>query len=504
MKKRSFKDFLALKESNEGPRKTSNDRKLEKGQEFIVDRYNYPQLVPLIRAFKESKGVRIGDFIPGGYLTAKTDGGTEEPKLKAKSLYLVGGAVRDHLLGRKPRDLDLVTDATPSEIRMILLANGFTETTKGGKEKEENIKTPKGITQDPSKKFYIKDNDGDNEISFGIKIKNSPEMKLSTFREESKGGIKGMTVTDLDGDSKKRDLTINSLYLQLDNPDGGNTKLIDPHGGITHMMGGKGKTNVNFIGKASERLKESPLSAFRYIRFYSKYGKGSVTGIPDRYKDEFDKLTKKGFNGISKEDLREEFLKGLEDEDIDPKKYIRLYRELGALDILFPHMTFKLDTYEDFSDEKDRLLAVAWILRKNNPEDIEEMLKGSGWPNEEVKKVSYLLRYLKFNPDIDPEDLIRLYNDNPWPGEYSNDGGRLEKWARMNGMPLKHLKGFQKYIKEPSIQIHTDNGDVAEKFKDLIDPITQILNVPSAVGRRNELEIGRLGKIMKALQNLNT
>jgi len=508
MAKQSFKEFLALKEGNE-PRKTSNDRKLDKGQEFLVDRHNYPQLVPLIKAFKDSKSVRIGDFIPGGFTTAKTDGGAEEPKLKSKSLYLTGGAIRDHIFNTKPRDLDLVTDATPSEIRMILIANGFTEDApkaKGGKKTVE-LKTPQGVSPDPNKRFYIKkfDKKG-NELAFGVQVKGSKEMKLSTMRKEHKGDeeeIPELTVSDLEGDANGRDFTMNSMYLQLDNPDGANAKLIDPNNALTHMGGGPGKAKINFIGKASDRLGESPMRVFRYIRFHTKYGKGSVNSIPDKYRQEFKNLERKGFGSASKEAIREEFLKGLKDKDVDPRKYVRAYRDLGALNKLFPHMTFKLDHYEDFSDERDHLLAVAWILRKNDPSDIKEMLEDGGWTNEEVRKITYLIRYLKFNPDIDPEELIRMHSDNPWPGDYANDGGRLEKWARMNRMPLKHVKGFHKYLKGPVSKIHGDSGDVEPDFEDLVDPISQLLNIPMAMGRRNDMELGRLSKIMKSLQNLN-
>jgi len=508
MVERSFKQFLALKEGNT-PRKASADRKLEKGREFLVDRHNNPQLIPLIKAFKDSKSVRIGDFIPGGFTTAKTDGGAEEPKLKNKGLYLTGGAVRDHLANKRPRDLDLVTDATPSEIRMILIANGFTEDAPKakGKGKRAELKTPPGVSEDPHKRFYVSKYDKKgNELAFGIKVKGSKAMKLSTMRKEHKGDeedIPELTVSDLDGDANGRDFTINSMYIQLDNPDGANAKLIDPHNGLIHLGNGSNGAKVSFVGKAADRLGESPLRAFRYIRFHTKYGKGSVNSIPDKYMQEIRNLAKKGFGSVSKEAVREEFLKGLKDRDVDPKKYIRVYRDLGALNKIFPHMNFKLDNSEDFSDERDHLLAVAWILRKNDPKDISEMLEDGGWTAEEIKKITYLIRYLKFNPDVDPEDLIRLHTDNPWPGEYANDGGRLEKWARMNGKPLKHVKGFHQYLKSPVLKIYDDKGEVGPEFQDLIDPITQLLDIPGASSRRNQMELGRLGKIMKTLQKLN-
>ncbi len=470
MKYTRFNDFLQLKEGADGPKKTSTGRKLEKGNEFVVDRHSNPELIPIINAFVKSGNIRIGDFIPGGYATGKPDGSTEEPKLKAKTLYLVGGAVRDHMMGKKPKDLDCATDATPSEIRMILLSQGFVEVEpQGGKVKDtksnvEKIKPPKGVTPHPDLKFYSKGWDkAGNEFVFGI-LSKGVEIELATFRSDSKSGDgrtpDKMSYSDLAGDAARRDFTINAMYIKLTNSDGPNHAIEDPHGGLTHMQGGKGKTDVLFVGKASERLDEDQLRAFRFIRFYCKYGRGSGDKIPKVYKDQIKALAEAGFPAVSKERVREEFLKGLEDDEVDPKKYVRLYKELGVLDTVFKGMVFKLDTPTDLSNEKDRILAVAWILRKNPDDQVAKMLKESGWTNEEVKKVTYLLRFLKFHPHIGAEELVRFHTANPWPGEFANDGGRLDKWAKMTGMPGKHAEALRQYTRDPMTRVYDDKGSL--------------------------------------------
>ncbi len=68
-------------------------------------------------------------------------------------------------------------------------------------------------------------------------------------------------------DSARRDLTINSIYLDF------NGKIYDPNNGIRDLMIG----NVEFIGNIEERLKEDYLRLIRYVRFFSKYSKLKIT-----------------------------------------------------------------------------------------------------------------------------------------------------------------------------------------------------------------------------------
>lgn len=77
-------------------------------------------------------------------------------KKNGYKLYVVGGAVRDALLGKKPKDYDVATDATPNEIEKII--NGKYKTIDGGKSKDL------GVT---------------------IIIMNGEQFEIATFREET-------------------------------------------------------------------------------------------------------------------------------------------------------------------------------------------------------------------------------------------------------------------------------------------------------------------------------
>lgn len=91
--------------------------------------------------------------------------------------YLVGGAVRDLLIGKTPKDFDIVTDATPSKIKKIFRNSRII-----------------------GKRFRLV------HIFFGSKI-----FEVSTFRSLADGTI-GNTFGTMDEDVQRRDFTINALY----------------------------------------------------------------------------------------------------------------------------------------------------------------------------------------------------------------------------------------------------------------------------------------------------
>ncbi len=91
--------------------------------------------------------------------------------------YLVGGAVRDLLIGNTPKDFDIVTDATPSKIKKIFRNSRII-----------------------GKRFRLV------HIFFGSKI-----FEVSTFRSLADGTV-GNTFGTMDEDVQRRDFTINALY----------------------------------------------------------------------------------------------------------------------------------------------------------------------------------------------------------------------------------------------------------------------------------------------------
>lgn len=148
---------------------------------------------------------------------------------------LVGGCVRDSLMGVKPKDYDIVSSALPEQVEAL-----FKNTLPVGKQ-------------------------------FGVIIVNN-DYEVATFRQDRYKGTE-LTVDLLCPkthsleelilkDAHKRDLTINSCYY-----DPISDKQYDPVGGANDLK----LRQLYFVGDTQERIKEDPIRILRFIRFMVKY-----------------------------------------------------------------------------------------------------------------------------------------------------------------------------------------------------------------------------------------
>ena len=148
------------------------------------------------------------------------------------SLYMVGGTVRDYLLKIPLSDMDLVTDATPNDMRNFIPSAEYTF------EKMGSVKY----------KFQ--------EQTFDITTLRKEE-NYQDYRHPSKV----VFVKDLKEDYIRRDFTINAMYMDK------NLNVIDFANGQKDLE----KHIVNAVGDADRRIKEDPLRILRAIRFSLTY-----------------------------------------------------------------------------------------------------------------------------------------------------------------------------------------------------------------------------------------
>ena len=204
--------------------------------------------------------------------------------------YLVGGCVRDSLVGIKAKDFDVSTNATPEEVRKIFRSSRII-----------------------GKRFRLVHVFNRNEL-----------IEVSTFRahaskEDNSSGVvkdsEGKILRDnvwgtLEEDCIRRDFSINALYFDpIEN------QLCDFHNGLQHIQ----KKILVSIGDPLIRFEEDPVRSLRAIRFSSKlnfkisndvkeaiYQKGHLLGNISnaRMFDEFCKifLTKNALNNFNKLD----------------------------------------------------------------------------------------------------------------------------------------------------------------------------------------------------------
>ena len=402
----SFKNFISFKESSDNDwRQSSLGAPLEKG--FIPP----PKLRPVIRAFLNSGNIVLHKDIKKPLTMPK------------KTLYLVGGPVRDFIMGKSIKDLDLATNATPEQIATILSNAGFKHGgDRSGKQGSE-LKLPahfwngdeeeKTIEKSQSGDKFIwfikgRDNSKDNKPFVISAVVDGEEFEIATFRNDAKvvdGQAEVDFVDNPKDDAARRDLTINALYIELTSADSENKKIYDPTGtGVHDLKQGVVKT----VGKAEERFEEDPLRILRSIRFWARFGKS------DKMDPEILKAIKKFPNlreRVALERIRDEFLKGLVHPDVDVKKYIGVYKDTGLLNIVFPGLNFDPPNGvpQQFTSKKDKILALAWLLQHNPIEKVDAALaaihdvgdtkKPTGWQVEERKAIIFLLKLKEFNPE---------------------------------------------------------------------------------------------------------
>lgn len=193
--------------------------------------------------------------------------------------YIVGGYVRDRLLGIDSFDVDICTNALPKDIHGLF---NITPNNYGG----SNIKIKKyniDITTYRKETKYI--NRHPNEVEY---------------------------INDLDTDLLRRDFTINALCMDKDD------KVIDRLNGIDDLN----NQLIKSIGNADKKLKEDPLRILRAIRF--------ATILNFQIDDELKEAIKK--NAILVNTLSKDRIKGEISKILMTKNYmkgLKLFDELG-------------------------------------------------------------------------------------------------------------------------------------------------------------------------------
>lgn len=152
-------------------------------------------------------------------------------------MWLVGGCVRDSLIGNSPKDIDIATTADPSSAMEIYQRGKFNYHVTG-------------------KQFG----------TITVIVDDQP-MEITTLRRDVETDGRHAVVEftdDLTVDLERRDLTINAIAQTLAG------EVIDPFGGKEDLVNGV----VRFVGDPRKRIREDYLRILRWFRFYDRYGRG--------------------------------------------------------------------------------------------------------------------------------------------------------------------------------------------------------------------------------------
>ena len=236
-------------------------------------------------------------------------------------LALVGGPVRDALLGRLGNDLDFTTDARPEVTKKIL--QGWAE------------------------------NVWDTGIEFGTVAgkRGDTTVEVTTYRTESYDPDSRKPEVEygnsIEGDLSRRDFTVNSMALELTTK---TPEFIDPFNGLEDLA----KRVLRTPSKAENSFSDDPLRMMRAARFASQLDFEIAPDVLQAIKDMAGRISI-----ISAERVRDEFTKMLMSKN--PRTGITILVETGLAEIVLPEipkLRLEIDEHHHHKDVYEHSITV--------------------------------------------------------------------------------------------------------------------------------------------------
>ena len=268
---------------------------------------------------------------------------------KGYKAYLVGGCVRDYILGRKINDVDITTDATPDQIQEVY-------------------------------KDY-------RQIDFGKKfgtikiLHDDEEFEITTFRIEDdyKDNRHPSSVKfskDIDDDLKRRDFTINAMTLR-------NKNIYDPFNGKADID----KKLIRAVGNPEERIREDALRMLRAVRFSIQLDfdieeelKIAIINNKDRLDD------------IARERIHDELNKML---ITNPYRTITILKDVELLDKVFPFPVMRFNELKLAPKDLYTIYGILFIT--NNENLVEKVLEALKYSHSDISNIESIVKSYKEN-----------------------------------------------------------------------------------------------------------
>ncbi len=308
---------------------------------------------------------------------------------------IVGGAVRNALLGAPVKDIDIATTAVPGEVIRLAAAAGLRA-------------VPTGIEHG----------------TVTVVVEHTP-IEVTTLRRdvETYGRhAKVAFTTDWAEDARRRDFTMNALYCALDGT------VFDPLGGYGDLHARR----VRFIGDAGARIREDFLRILRFFRFTAEYSEGA----PDPAGLAAAIELKGGLDHLSGERLRAELLRLL-----DAPRAVATVAEMDAAGILAhvlgkpgnPVLLARLANIERALDRAPDPLLRLGALAATRPGDalnVRDRLRLSGAEFERLTRLGLADRaFDPVAPECEAKEFIYRH------GAEAFTDGALLAWAKSADAP---------------------------------------------------------------------
>ena len=324
-------------------------------------------------------------------------------KHAGRELYLVGGAVRDTLAGKTPKDYDVATNASPEEVIKIL-------------QKDPQLKLD--LT---GKQFGV----------VRVKTPTAGEYEIATFREDiGKGKGTSVKFSTIENDVKRRDLTINALFYDIDSGE-----IVDYVGGIEDIENGI----IRAVGDPAQRFDEDRLRILRAVRFAGRTGSRLDPATKQAILEDNELIDTQSGQPIPGDRITEEFVKGIKSAQ-PGGHFLALTEELGLFDQILPGL--EIDIGETTS--QDHIAQIAALLRNNSPDLIVPTLGRMRYSGDEIKAIKFLIELSTLTKETAPS-LKKNFN------RFSISPEHLHNFAEITNVPSEStIRGFLEFAAAPA------------------------------------------------------
>ena len=299
-------------------------------------------------------------------------------------IRVAGGAVRDIIMNIAPKDVDLATNATPTQMKLMF--------------EEEKIR--------------MLNRNGEKHGTITVRLNDDVNYEITTLRIDviTDGRHAAVEFTgDWVLDANRRDLTVNSLFLDFD----GN--VYDYFNGVDDIN----KREIHFVGEPDKRIKEDYLRIMRYFRFYGRismndhmFDEKALDAIRDNAA---------GLLNVHGERIWVEFKQIIVGRfaDILVKKIVELgvHKFIGLPENANPNEFSKLYNRKNNSLHSFQPTTLICSLI-DTQEELEDFSKRVKLSNEEKKLAEFILKYRNLAHDLtDPLKpykclLVDFFKDN--------------------------------------------------------------------------------------------
>jgi len=253
--------------------------------------------------------------------------------------YLVGGGVRDLLLGRKPKDLDVATSATPAQLKRLfrncrLIGRRFRLAHLHFKEGIIEVSTFRSSEEPPAEEEVAEPVAGELPLRLAGIVKSEDGMLL---RDNQFGSP--------EQDARRRDFTVNAIFYNI-----ADYSLIDYVGGVHDLREGV----IRSIGDPAQRFVEDPVRMLRALRFSASLGlriEENTQSVLLAHQE----LIHRASPDRMFEEIRKLFLLG------SAEPVYELLRETGMLYHIFPILQDGCDHETTAAAHERRRRALRWV-----------------------------------------------------------------------------------------------------------------------------------------------